>query len=589
MIKRADTPSSPPEVAPALGLSRRAKMVLFGITAIAVLVFIVTDRALMRQFSQEAEFRADLRAQGYAAALENRVTRAFVSAELVSADPLVAQALVDGNRTLAENRLGTIANAGQFWGSYLADIDGTVLAQTGKVPQRTTLENVSAFFVALLDEEGGLFTREINGQAAEFFVARAVSGEDLAVGVVMVVPDLADSVASFAGAGDAVAIVTRNGLLAVATEPDWVGKTENIALGSRSADSAIRRAQRVAQGLKLDANEPFVRGREVIRSERVIEGTELSVLAYTTYDGVRQRVNGFLAIEAMVFALILAAVFYILSRRANVTASVFRRESEVLLELNERLQGEIVARQTVEENLEVAEQTIQQASKLAALGEMSAAVSHELNQPLAAMRTYLAGAKTLLKSRRFEEAQGSFDRIDDMIARMGSITNQLKTQARKGSETLKTVDVLESLENAIEIMGPNFAEANLDIIRVFPRQKVWSRLDSSRFEQVLINLFRNAIDATKNIETPQIEVIVAQSDEIKVSIKDNGPGLSNLEEIFTPFFTTKEAGEGVGLGLSISSEIVAEFDGRLTAYNNKSGGAVFEITLPRVSVEPGET
>ena len=119
---------------------------------------------------------------------------------------------------------------------------------------------------------------------------------------------------------------------------------------------------------------------------------------------MREKVNGVLALEIMGFAVLLALAFYFLSRKTALRMALFQRESAELRALNARLQREIAERERVQENLAVAEQTLAQSSKLAVLGEMSAAVSHELNQPLAAMKTYLAGARLLLQRNRPDEA-----------------------------------------------------------------------------------------------------------------------------------------------------------------------------------------
>jgi two-component system C4-dicarboxylate transport sensor histidine kinase DctB len=107
--------------------------------------------------------------------------------------------------------------------------------------------------------------------------------------------------------------------------------------------------------------------------------------------------------------------------------------------------------------------------------------------------------------------------------------------------------------------------------------------DRIRLEQVIINLFRNALDATKGLRAPRIEITLVSEEEVAVlTLADNGPGLTDLEKLFEPFWTTKKPGEGTGLGLAISSSIVADFGGRLTARNGEGGGAVFEMRLPRL-------
>ncbi|MBT5317602.1 MAG: GHKL domain-containing protein, partial [Rhodobacteraceae bacterium] len=298
------------------------------------------------------------------------------------------------------------------------------------------------------------------------------------------------------------------------------------------------------------------------------------------YSGVREKVNGWLALETMSFALFFATLFYLINRRMAGRLISFQKESDELKLLNQQLHWEVLERKKIQETLAVAEQSLAQHSKLAALGEMSAAVSHELNQPLAAMKTYLAGASLLLKRKRPEEALAALGRIDGLIERMGAITKQLKSYARKGGEKLQPVDMVEALGSALAIMEPQLSHSKVALAKILPKESAVVMADRLRIEQVLINLLRNAIDAVKASENPEIVVSINSSDDIVLSVRDNGIGLSDLDTLFEPFHTTKPAGDGVGLGLAISSGILAELDGRLTARNAAAGGAVFEITLP---------
>jgi two-component system C4-dicarboxylate transport sensor histidine kinase DctB len=217
---------------------------------------------------------------------------------------------------------------------------------------------------------------------------------------------------------------------------------------------------------------------------------------------------------------------------------------------------------------------------------MSAAVSHELNQPLAAMKTYLAGAALLLRRNRPDEALASFQRIDDLIGRMGAITRQLKSYARKGGEQFSPVNVGDALNSALSMMEPQLRQRQVRITRAIPDRPVMVMADRMRLEQVLINLLRNALDATSTVAHPSIDVILSAGETATLTVRDNGTGIENLEDLFEPFYTTKKPGDGVGLGLAISSGIVNDLGGRLTARNAETGGAVFEMQLPILSEEP---
>jgi two-component system C4-dicarboxylate transport sensor histidine kinase DctB len=211
---------------------------------------------------------------------------------------------------------------------------------------------------------------------------------------------------------------------------------------------------------------------------------------------------------------------------------------------------------------------------------MSAAVSHELNQPLAAMKTYLAGARLLVQRKRPEEALTSFQRIDDLIGRMGGITRQLKSYARKGDVDLETVDLRDSVRAALAMMAPQLGKMKVDIATTLPSEPVMIEADPLRIEQILVNLLRNGLDAVKAVDDPRIKILLAKGEMILLSVEDNGPGVREPGKLFEPFYTTKKPGEGLGLGLAISAGFAAEMGGRLVARNAPDGGAVFELILP---------
>jgi two-component system C4-dicarboxylate transport sensor histidine kinase DctB len=385
---------------------------------------------------------------------------------------------------------------------------------------------------------------------------------------------------AWAGISDAVLVTDSEGRIILATEPRWRGLREEEALAREPPTSAIQRAIQATtdwQGLPPDA---YLEGEAVMRTAGRVSFRGWRIASFTTYASVREKVNGFLALEIMGFAILLAVAFYFLNRKATRRMARFQRESAELRALNIRLQSEIAERQRVQENLAVAEQTLAQSSKLAALGEMSAAVSHELNQPLAAMKTYLAGARLLLGRNRGEEAIASFQRIDDLIERMGAITKQLKSYARQSGGDFAPVDLSDSLNSALAMMEPQLRQRQVKITRTLPENPVRVMGDRIRIEQVMVNLLRNALDATRTTPEAAIDILLAAGETAVLTVRDNGVGIEDIENLFEPFYTTKLPGEGVGLGLAISSSIVNDLGGRLTARNGRKGGAVFEMQLP---------
>ncbi|MDA3857843.1 MAG: ATP-binding protein, partial [Roseovarius sp.] len=168
-------------------------------------------------------------------------------------------------------------------------------------------------------------------------------------------------------------------------------------------------------------------------------------------------------------------------------------------------------------------------------------------------------------------------------------TNQLKSYARRSGATFEPVNRGDALASALAMMEPQLRLRKIKIDRTLPSEPVMIMGDRERVEQVMINLLRNAMDATENVKVATIGILLAAGETAILTVRDNGTGIVNFENIFEPFYTTKLPGDGVGLGLAISSGIVNDLGGRLTARNAIDGGAVFEMQLPILQQEPEKT
>ncbi|CAM3204644.1 two-component system, NtrC family, C4-dicarboxylate transport sensor histidine kinase DctB [Paracoccus aminovorans] len=542
-----------------------------------------TNAWLTARFSETTRVRTELRSALYTGNLLSELQRTSVVPLLLARDPALISALTGNDFSGTSARLISAQKEIAAASIKLLDASGRVVGSTDRNLIGTNYVQ-EPFFVEALRSKDTVFTVSPSPQGAyEFTYSRTVVADGRTLGVVVVGADLVRLVRSWAGISDAIAVTDSAGQIILSTEPRWRGLTLPEAMAVRSAPSAIARAFQVTADWAATPADAYVAGRAVMQSETRIPFRGWKMIAFTTYDSVRERVNAVLAMVIMGFAILLAAVFYLLSRRARVESAAWMRESADLRALNMRLTREIAERERMQKELRVAEQTVQQSSKLAALGEMSAGVSHELNQPLAAMKTYLAGARLLLQRGRGEEALSSFQRIDDLVERMGAITRQLKSYARKGGEAFEPVDLRAALSSALVMMEPQLRSRTIRLQRNIPRYPVMVYCDRIRLEQIIINLLRNAVDAIRGMRDPAIEITVSSGSHAFLSVRDNGPGVSDLENLFEPFFTTKKPGEGTGLGLAISSGIAADFGGRLTAHNvsdEGDRGAVFELELP---------
>lgn len=561
-------------------LSWRVRLALVVLLLLAVTTVWFTNRLLTDRFTETTRNRAELRLALYSGNVLSELRRNSIVPQLLARDPALIGALNSADYSQSTQRLISFVDEIGAASLVLLDGDGRAVAATDRNILGST-HRQEAYFVSALRSNATVFSsiqREAGG--FRFVYSRRIESNGGLVGVIVVEVDLQKFERAWAGISDAILISDSEGIIVLATEPRWRGLSEQVALQREPADSAIERAIRATSDWTAVPADAYLKGEAVLRMEGRIPFRGWRIASFTPYTSVREKVNTVLAMEIMGFAMLLALTFYFLSRKTALRMALFQRESVELRKLNLRLQREIAERERVQKTLAVAEQTLAQSSKLAALGEMSAAVSHELNQPLAAMKTYLAGARLLINRNRPDEALSSFARVDDLLDRMGAITRQLKSYARKGGEVFSPVDMGDSLASALAMMEPQLKQRHVDLTRVLPPQPVRVMADRVRVEQVMVNLLRNALDATKGMRDPQLEVILSGGETATLTVRDNGHGIDDLDALFEPFYTTKQPGEGVGLGLAISSGIVSDLGGRLTARNGEEVGAVFEMQLP---------
>jgi len=556
------------------------RLAIFVLISTAVATVWTTNAWLTERFTESTRSRAQVRMALYSGNVVSELQRASVVPLLLSRDPTLIRALENVDFSQSSQLLISYVDEIGAASLQLLDDSGRVVAATDRSKIGTNLRSAPFFVEALRSNDTVFITSRAEAGNFTFTYSRAIMVDRRKAGVIVVGVDLAKFEQSWAGISDAVIVTDSEGQIILATEPRWRGHKVEEALEARSAPSAIARAIQATADWGALPPDAYVRGEAVMRNEARIPFRGWRIISFTPYVSIRDKVNAVLALEIMGFAMLLALSFYLLSRRAQMKSLGYQRETVELRELNARLQREIAERERAEKNLEVAEQTLEQSSKLAALGEMSAAISHELNQPLAAMKTYLAGARLLLQRKRPEEALSSFQRIDDLIERMGAITRQLKSYARKGGDAFEPLDMRFCVSAALSMMEPQLKRRKVTITRSVPREPVMVMADRIRLEQVIINLLRNALDATRESPEPRVDLILSAGETATLTVRDNGHGIEDIDKLFEPFYTTKQAGDGVGLGLAISSSIVADLGGRLTARNAREEGAVFEVQLP---------
>ena len=234
--------------------------------------------------------------------------------------------------------------------------------------------------------------------------------------------------------------------------------------------------------------------------------------------------------------------------------------------------------------LRAAQDELVHAGKLAALGQMSAGIVHELNQPLAALQTASDNAILLVDRGSISDARGNLTRIGELVRRLGRLTSQLRVFAYKSSRPLDAVSVEHAIAESLKILAARVKEDGVAVVtNVGADLSVIA--DQTRLEQLLCNIVANALDAVESVERKSIQIQASreegQAGRCRISISNSGPAISAdvLQRMFEPFVTTKPAGKGLGLGLMLSNHIARSFGGELRG-RNVPGGVEFVVILP---------
>jgi two-component system C4-dicarboxylate transport sensor histidine kinase DctB len=496
----------------------------------------------------------------------------------------------DGTGTL-NRRLEDFAEQAGLDAIYLMDEDGiTISASNYRDAGSFVGQNYAFrpyFQSAISGEQGRFYAIGATTGLPGYFIANAVLNDRGApTGVVAIKIDFSDLQDSWKNSGEQVLLANEDGVVLLSSNADWQYRA--LTQLSEPQRERIRNARQFP-GQDLDALDWV----ELPGDQARIAGTKRLHLAATDlphgwslhYFASDDQAVARSWLVTAIFVLLagLTFIFFQIQRARRVSAALARSEEEEakLRDANERLAIEIDDRKTAERSLKRTQSELERASRLAALGQLSASVTHELGQPIAAMRNHLVAAE-ISSSGEAKLPQ----KIGSLVDRMEGITRQLRFFARSENEAFDDVDLCTSVNAALSLVAPNIEQGRVKISFDAPPSPVFIRGSALRIEQVITNLLRNAIDATDEADAPEIHVaIMASDDEAVLEIQDNGHGLgeATLAELQEPFVTTKESGRGMGLGLAISTSIVKDHDGKMTARNRDGGGTIFCVTFPIAS------
>ncbi|KKD58898.1 ATPase [Grimontia sp. AD028] len=258
---------------------------------------------------------------------------------------------------------------------------------------------------------------------------------------------------------------------------------------------------------------------------------------------------------------------------------VFQATAKVVKRTNKKLEAEVEERRLAEERLRVTQNELVQAGKLAALGQLSVGITHEINQPLTAISSHTRSAQKWLEQERTDKALQNLLKIEMLLSKVAALTHHLKAFSRKSDGKISSVEVMPVINDAIALFVSRDVPIALDC-HLDQTQSVIA--NPIRLEQVLVNLLSNAVDAVEKTENPLIVMSVNCDEEgVSIKVKDNGKGIpsEDIPHIFDPFYTRKDVGKGLGLGLSIAFNIIKDFGGSIRVYSQPGQGSEFVVHL----------
>ncbi|MES9964458.1 MAG: ATP-binding protein [Candidatus Sedimenticola sp. 20ELBAFRAG] len=595
------------------------KKMLIGINQLilllAVMVGILISVTLLyltelQQF-EELDRLGNERLELYASTVQSAHKR-FDYLPFIVSDNNLVKALLQGqelgdqvNRKLEEWQ--TESNAAVL---YLMDRQGVVRASSNWRMPDSFIGNDYHFRPYFQDAikggQGRFFAVGVTTGRPGLFLSGPVMAEGEVLGVAVVKIDMTQLEMDWASGGENVWVADRDGVIFLASNPEWKYKSLR-PLDELTFDrlkSEKKYSTNIISPLAVFDRSATPQGKEIIKlsgtqashgftggsqsymlHNRSIKGLDWTLYYLTSLQDLSESKRNVVLISTLVAMLVALLGFFFASRvqsRQLLEKRVEVRTRE-LNETNLRLRDEIRERIKTEEQLRQTHEELIQAEKLAALGQMSAGLVHEINQPLSAMQTFLASTRLLLNRDDKSSVEENLDDIEAMVRRMNSIVSHLKSFASKSKGQTTRVALDEVVENALLLMRPRLKRDSVTLEWQPPSDAVCVYGDEIKLEQIMINLIRNALDAMQYQEQERkLGISVLTEDKkVTVQITDTGPGImdADLPRVFDPFFTTKEPGQGLGLGLSVSFGIAKEFGGNIEAENRTEGGAVFRLSL----------
>ena len=548
-------------------------------------------------FIQDLERVSNERLKLYEMTLESELQKYEYLPYLISENGMVSTFLSEGGNALPINhflyRVNNIAGSSVV---YIIGTNGIVMAASNwDKPNDFIGLDLSFrpyFKDAISGKEGKFFGVGIMAGEPGFYTSHPIKENNTIIGVAVAKIALSPLEHLWREGGETLFVSDSNGVIVLTSRPAWKYKTLT-PLDAAMLKKIHDREHYPGFQLKhlpsytrtrLGFVQEFTIGKErFLKKARGIPGTDWEISYLTPQGPLWERTLGISLTTFVLLGLAILTRLFLRERKQKKLSRQQAIEANHIRDINCQLAQEIEEHKRTEHELREAQEELVQAGKLAALGEMATAIAHELNQPIAAAKTYIASCRLMLKRDKLDDLDPTLKKVSDLSDRMAKVTGQLKSFARRSSDKNLEFDLRQAIKEAVNLMKHQFLVENCDLKLSMPGHPVLIMGDRMRLEQVLINLFRNALDALHETESPLIGVKLSMdNDSAMIQVWDNGPGVAEEigKKIFEPFMTTKKEGIGVGLGLSISYKIIKDMKGNFRLTNRDPHGAEFFVQIP---------
>ncbi|MEY3292653.1 MAG: hypothetical protein RJB12_424 [Pseudomonadota bacterium] len=595
-------------------LSPSTQWRLFGAawSLVALLVVLTSGEVARRDARESAEHQASTASTLHAAVLRSELERHRSLPMVLAQNPDLAAVLTRPDATGAarlSRKFEILARDVRAAAIYALDAEGRTLAASNwRLPTSfvgSSYRFRPYYYEAMRDGQATFFALGTVSGRPGLYLSRRVDGPaGQPLGVIVAKVEFDALEADWRASGEPTYVTDADGVVVITTVPAWRFRTTQPL----SADLRRRLAETQTAGSTVPGPLPFnTAGTDLVRiSSDIPEGLYAAAsdpipdigwqvnLLSPSGDDISRAVASARWLGAMTVALLAALTGILLRRRQRARAMASEAEqarielerqidlrTTELRSANDQLNHEIDERRRLETVRQDLQDELIQANKLATLGQIAAGVAHEINQPVAAIRTHADSASVQLRREDTEGALRSLANIDRLTERVGVITDELRAFSRKTRSGTVAVGVDSAIDGALLLVAGRLREKGIRLERHPAPAGLAVKAERNRLEQVVLNLLQNAIEALDGLPAPVIELGVrVKGRQAIIQVSDNGPGVTPAvrARLFTPFTTDKP--DGLGLGLVISRDIVAGFGGELVL-DPTSSGARFSIRLAK--------